>query len=253
MHNLKRAILPAGTMLGFLLAFQLAVMAGLTPSTLASPVEIAQGVSGSAGLLWYHLEPTLLVAVTGFIFAMIIALLVAALVYAFKPLETTMMTIGTVIDSIPMIAIAPVLVIWMGLTLPMRLTITTIICLFPIFISVLQGLKSPPATAEELFVNLAATRMQRFRLLGIPYALPYMFVGLKIAAPLAILGALIAEWTGAERGLGVYMLNAMFGLRVIELWSGVFVACAVSACAYLLVSLFEMLAVVDSGQREVGA
>lgn len=252
MNELRRAILPAGTLFAALLIFQLAVMAGLTPSTLASPTQIAGGVIGSAGLLWYHLEPTLLVAITGYGIAIAVALMTAALVYVVKPLEATVMTIGTVIDSIPMIAIAPVLVIWMGLTLPMRLTITTIICLFPIFISVLQGLKSPPATAEELFVNLAASPMQRFRLLGIPYALPYLFVGLKIAAPLAILGALIAEWTGAERGLGVYMLNAMFGLRIIELWSGVFVACAVSASAYMLVSLFERLSITDPGQREIG-
>ncbi len=253
MTSLKRAILPTGVFLAFLLAFQIAVDAHWAPATLASPTQIAGGVYGSAGLLWYHLEPTLLVAVTGYLLAIAIALMVAALVYVVKPLEATVMTIGTVIDSIPMIAIAPVLVIWMGLTLPMRITITAIICLFPIFISVLQGLKSPPATAEELFVNLAATPLQRFRLLGIPYALPYLFVGLKISAPLAILGALIAEWTGAERGLGVYMLNAMFGLRVIELWSGVFVACAVSASAYLLVCLFERLSIADAGQREIGA
>jgi ABC-type nitrate/sulfonate/bicarbonate transport system permease component len=252
MNSLRRSLLPAATMLGLLVLFQLAVRAGLTPPTLVAPTDIARGVAGTAGLLWFHLEPTLLVAVTGFLVALGLALAIAALVYVVKPLEATVMTIGTVIDSIPMIAIAPVLVIWMGLTLPMRITITTIICLFPIFISVLQGLKSPPATAEELFANLAATPLQRFRLLAIPYALPYLFVGLKIAAPLAILGALIAEWTGAERGLGVYMLNAMFGLRVVELWSGVVVACAVSAGAYLLVSLFELLSVADAGQREVG-
>lgn len=253
MASLARALLPTGTLLTFLLLFQIAVDARWTPTTLASPTQIAAGVYGSAPLLWYHLEPTLLVAGTGFLCALLIALAVAALVFIIKPLEATVMTIGTVIDSVPMIAIAPVLVIWMGLTLPMRITITTIICLFPIFISVLQGLKSPPETAEELFVNLAATPLQRFRLLGIPYALPYLFVGLKIAAPLAILGALIAEWTGAERGLGVYMLNAMFGLKTVELWSGVFVACAVSAGAYLLVSLFELLSITDPGQREVGS
>jgi ABC-type nitrate/sulfonate/bicarbonate transport system permease component len=253
MNSVKRAMLPAGSVAAMLILFEIVVRAGLTPPTLVAPSQIAAGVAGSAGLLWYHLEPTLLVAVTGFLLALGLALATTALVYVVKPLEATVMTIGTVIDSIPMIAIAPVLVIWMGLTLPMRITITTIICLFPIFVSVLQGLKASPATAEELFVNLAATPLQRFRLLGLPYALPYLFVGLKIAAPLAILGALIAEWTGAERGLGVYMLNAMFSLRAVELWSGVAVACAVSTGAYLLVCLFELLSIADPGQREVGA
>jgi len=253
MPDVRRVVLPASVFALAILAFELAARAGLTPVTIAAPSAVLAGMASHGGLLWYHLEPTLLVAVTGFLLAVLLALALAALVYVVKPLETTVMTIGTVIDSIPMIAIAPVLVIWMGLSLPMRLTITTIICLFPIFISVLQGLKSPPSTANELFTNLAASPLQRFRLLAIPYALPYLFVGLKIAAPLAILGALIAEWTGAERGLGVYMLNAMFGLRVIELWSGVFLACAVSASAYMLVCLFELLSITDSGRRGVGS
>ena len=249
----RRTLLPAGAMLAFLAAFQLAAAVNMLPATLASPLQIAKGVADSADLLWFHLEPTLLVAATGYLLAVAIAIAVGALVYVVKPLEPMVMTVGTVLDSIPMIAIAPILVIWMGLTLQMRLTITTIICLFPIFISVLQGLKSPPPTAEELFVNLAASPIQRFRLLGMPYALPYLFVGLKISAPLAILGALIAEWTGAERGLGVYLLSAMFGMRVVALWSGVFVACAISVSAYLLVCLFERLAVADAGHREVGS
>lgn len=253
MNKARDLLLPAGVLAGLLLLGQVAVRAGWTPATIAAPSDVFRAITHNAGILWYQLEPTLLVAATGFLLALALALAAAALVYAVKPLEATVVTIGTVIDSIPMIAIAPVLVIWMGLTLPMRITITTMICFFPIFISVLQGLKSPPATAEELFVNLAATPWQRFRLLGIPYALPYLFVGLKVAAPLAILGALIAEWTGAERGLGIYMLNAMFGLRVVELWSGVAVACLVSAGAYLLVGLFEILSVADRGEKEIGA
>jgi ABC-type nitrate/sulfonate/bicarbonate transport system permease component len=252
MNSLRRALLPAATMIAFVCLAQLAVVAGWTPRTVASPSQIAGGVMANWSVLWHHLEPTLLVAVTGYLLALLVSLALAALVTIYRRIEPTVMTIGTVIDSVPMIALAPVLVIWMGLTLPMRITITTVICFFPIFVSLVQGLKAPPTSAEELFVNLAASPMQRFRLLAFPYALPYLFVGLKISAPLAVLGALIAEWTGAERGLGVFMLNAMFGLKVIELWSAVIVACAVSASAFLLVSLFELLSVTDRGQREVG-
>ncbi len=90
---------------------------------------------------------------------------------------------------------------------------------------------------------LAASPLQRFRLLALPNALPYVFVGLKVAAPLAVLGALVAEWTGAEWGLGVFMINAMFGLRVDQLWSAVALACAMSSGAYGLVCLFEYLSI----------
>jgi ABC-type nitrate/sulfonate/bicarbonate transport system permease component len=90
---------------------------------------------------------------------------------------------------------------------------------------------------------LAASPWQRFRMLALPNALPYLFIGLKIAAPLAVLGALVAEWTGAEWGLGVFMINAMFGLRIDQLWSAVALACAMSSGAYGLVCLFEFLAI----------
>jgi ABC-type nitrate/sulfonate/bicarbonate transport system permease component len=253
MSDPRRMILPAAVFAGAVLLFELAVRLHLTPVTISAPSDVLRGIGEHHGLIWYHLEPTLLTAVTGFLLAAAISLTLAGLVYVYKPLEGTVLTIGTVVDSIPMIAIAPVLVIWMGLSLSMRITITTVICTFPIFISALQGLKAAPPTAEELFTNLAARPLQRFRLLAVPYALPYLFVGLKIAAPLAILGALIAEWTGAERGLGVYMLNAMFGLHIVELWSGVFVACAISSTGYLLVSLFELLSGADAGAKEIGA
>jgi ABC-type nitrate/sulfonate/bicarbonate transport system permease component len=86
-------------------------------------------------------------------------------------------------------------------------------------------------------------------MLAFPYALPYLFVGLKIAAPVSVFGALVAEWTGAERGLGVFMINAMSGFLVVRLWASIFVSCALSAGFYLLVCAFERLSIADTGRR----
>jgi ABC-type nitrate/sulfonate/bicarbonate transport system permease component len=183
----------------------------------------------------------LLTATIGYLAAATTALVVGFLVYSAPRIENSVLTVGAVVDSIPMIAVAPILIIWMGLSLSTRITITAVICLFPILISMIQGLKAQPRNTPELFTVLAATTFQRFRLLALPNALPYIFVGLKIAAPLAVLGALVAEWTGAEWGLGVFMINAMFGLRADQLWSAVLLACAMSSGAYGLVCLFEYL------------
>ena len=250
MADLRRLALPTGVFAAALMLYEAAVRAHITPATIAAPSAIVGALARDPSLLWYHMEPTLLTAATGFLAALSIALVVAIAAYRYRRMEPILIMMGSVIDSVPMIALAPVLVIWMGLSLPMRITITTIICLFPILISVLQGLKAAPITAEELFTQLAATPFQRFRLLAIPYGLPYLFVGLKIAAPLSILGALIAEWTGVERGLGVFIVNAMFGLRVTQLWTGVFVVCAISASAYLLVCIFEALTLAGRNARE---
>jgi ABC-type nitrate/sulfonate/bicarbonate transport system permease component len=233
----------------FLAAWQAAVATGLTPATVAPPSAIARGVIADWPLLWFHLEPTLLTAITGLLFATVLALGLALLVYGAGWIETTVVALANLVDSMPIIALAPVLTIWIGLTLSMRVTITTIICLFPILISLIQGLKSAPPTANEFFSVLAASPLQRFRMLAFPYALPYLFVGLKIAAPISVFGALVAEWTGAERGLGVFMTNAMSGFQVVKLWSSIAVACGLSAGFYMLVCAFERLSIPDAGLR----
>ena len=240
---LKAIGLPTGTFAIFLALWEAAVASKVAPVTISSPSRIARTVFEEWGTLWFHMEPTLLTATIGYLAAAATALFVGFLVYSVPRIENTVLTVGAVMDSIPMIAIAPILIIWMGLSLSTRITITAIICLFPILISMIQGLRAQPRNTQELFTVLAATPLQRFRFLALPNALPYLFVGLKIAAPLAVLGALVAEWTGAEWGLGVFMINAMFGLRVDQLWSAVLLACAMSSGAYGLVCLFEYLSI----------
>jgi ABC-type nitrate/sulfonate/bicarbonate transport system permease component len=248
--RLARAVAATGpAILAFaavLALWETAVGAHWAPGTIAPPSAIARAVIADWPLLWFHLEPTLLTAISGLLAACAIALLLALLVYAVAWVETTVVALANLVDSVPIIALAPVLTIWIGLSLTMRVTITTIICLFPILISLVQGLKSAPATANELFTVLAASPLQRFRMLAFPYALPYLFVGLKIAAPISV----FAEWTGAERGLGVFMTNAMSGFLVVKLWASIAVACALSAGFYLLVCAFERLSIPDGGLRQ---
>jgi ABC-type nitrate/sulfonate/bicarbonate transport system permease component len=239
----KTILLPAVTLAALGGLWEASVTAGLAPATVAAPSRIARTIYADWDMLWFHVEPTLLTATIGFLAALVTALCVGFLVHSARRTEPTVLTVAAVLDSVPIIAIAPILIIWLGLSLATRIAITGIICLFPMLISVIQGLGTQPPNTRELFAVLAATQWQRFRLLALPNALPYLFVGLKIAAPLAVLGALVAEWTGAEWGLGVFMINAMFGLRIDQLWSAVLLACLMSSGAYGLVSLFEYLAI----------
>jgi ABC-type nitrate/sulfonate/bicarbonate transport system permease component len=248
------AAAPAILVFGAVLAlWEAAVDARWAPRTIAPPSAIAHAVYRDWPLLWFHMEPTLLTAISGLLAAGALSLLLALLVYGVAWVETTVVAVANLIDSVPIIALAPVLTIWIGLSLTMRVTITTLICIFPIMISLVQGLRSAPNTANELFSVLAASPLQRFRMLAFPYALPYLFVGLKIAAPISVFGALVAEWTGAERGLGVFMTDAMSGFQVVKLWASIAVACGLSAGFYLLVCAFEALSIPDSGQRRGGA
>jgi NitT/TauT family transport system permease protein len=239
----QSVLLPLSVMLACLLLLELVVRHGWLPPTIAAPSTVLDALSGNFQALWLQAEPTLLTAIYGCLISTVLALALGLLVFLVKGLESTVLTIGAVLSSIPIIAIAPALIIWMGLSLSTRIAITVIICIFPLLASMIQGLNASHKNSQELFTVLAATPLQRFRLLALPYALPYLFMGLKITAPLAILGALVGEWTGAETGLGVAMLSAMFGLQIPRLWAIVTLTCALSVGAYLYVCLLESLAI----------
>ncbi len=226
-----RWLLPLAVFAALLAGAEAWVAHGGAPMTLPRPSDVLR-------LLWAE-------HAYGFLLALAIALAVGFAVYAMPRSEGPVLTVGAVLSSIPMIAIAPILSVWLGLTLGTRVLITVVICVFPMLVSVVQGLRESKPAEQELFTVLAASPWQRFRLLALPSAVPLLIVGLKISAPLAVLGALIGEWNGAETGLGVVMLNAMFGLQVQRLWATVLIACAVSSLAYAYICLVERVAGYD--------
>lgn len=245
-----RIIAPAIVLSIAAIALELCVRAGFAPAAMAAPSGIVKTLIAEHAIIWGHLEPTLLTAMTGLLLALLTSSGVALFVHKVRRAENSAMAIAAFVDSLPMIAVAPVLTIWMGEGLGMRICLTTIICTFPIFVSFVQGLKATPVSVDEMLRMLAASSSQRFFVASLPYSLPYLFIGLRTAAPLAMFGALIAEWTGAERGLGAYMINAMFSLRTDALWAAVTTASLVSIGLYLLVSAFEKLALPDRGESE---
>ncbi len=238
-------LLPLAVFAALLAGAEAWVAHGGAPMTLPRPSDVLRLLWTEHAVLAGQLGVTVLTAACGFLLALAIALAVGFAVYAMPRSEGAVLTVGAVLSSIPMIAIAPILSVWLGLTLGTRVLITVVICVFPMLVSVVQGLRESKAGEQELFTVLAASPWQRFRLLALPSAVPLLIVGLKISAPLAVLGALIGEWNGAETGLGVVMLNAMFGLQVQRLWATVLIACAVSSLAYAYICLVERVAGYD--------
>ncbi|UUX96152.1 ABC transporter permease [Aquabacterium sp. J223] len=240
-----RWLLPLATLALVLVVVEAWVRSGAAPSTLPRPSDVGRLLVQEQASLRGQLGVTAFVAGCGLFTALAAALAVGFLAHALPRAEAPVLTVGAVLGSIPMIAIAPILSVWLGLGLGTRVLITAVVCFFPLLASVVQGLREARAAEQELFTVIAASPWQRFRLLALPSAVPLLFVGLKIAAPLAVLGALIGEWNGAETGLGVVMLNAMFGLQVQRLWATVAIACAVSMLAYGYIALVERLAGYD--------
>jgi ABC-type nitrate/sulfonate/bicarbonate transport system permease component len=224
----------------------------LLPITVPAPSEIATAFGQSYPDLFFHTVPTVLSALAGFCLATLIALLLGACAVSFSKSERTILKIGIVIDSIPLIALTPILMVWVGNGLTARIIIATIAALFPLLVGAVQGFKAIDRNVSELFHILAATRWQRLRKLAIPSALPYLFSALKIAAPLAVLGALIAEWVSADRGLGIMMIYALFSFNVPLAWLTILAVCSLAMGGYGLVAIVERI-VVDRPLDAIGA
>jgi ABC-type nitrate/sulfonate/bicarbonate transport system permease component len=235
--------LPVFVFLGLALILELAKRAGSLPVTVPAPSEIAGALAVSGGDLLYHMGPTVLAAAGGYVIAALIAFLLGALTAGWPRSEETVLKLGIIVDSIPLIALTPILMVFIGTGMTSRIVIATIAALFPLLVGAVQGFKAVERNAAELFHVLSARPWQKLRKLALPTALPYLFAALKIAAPLAILGALIAEWVNADRGLGIMMVYALFSFNVPLVWLTIITVAALAMSAYGLVALAERLVV----------
>ena len=238
------AALPSTAALALVaLTWELCKRAGVLPITVPAPSQIAAAFGRSYGDLLYHAQPTALSALAGFTLAAAAAFALGAVALRFPRAESSVLRLGVFIDSIPLIALTPILMVWIGNGLASRIVIGTIAALFPMLVAVVQGFKAIDRSAAELFHVLAASPAQRLFRLAVPTALPFIFAGFKVAAPLAVLGALIAEWVSADRGLGIMMTYAIFSFDAPLAWLTIAAVCAMAVLAYSAVAAAERLVV----------
>ncbi|HAH14631.1 MAG TPA: ABC transporter permease, partial [Chloroflexi bacterium] len=145
--------------------------------------------------------------------------------------------------TIPIVAITPLLVVWLGNGYAPKIAIAALISFFPTLVNMSRGFASPSPDQLELMHALASSQWQVFRLVRWPASLPYLFASLKIAATSSVLGAIVAEWIGSDRGLGYLIVAATFEYRVARLWATIAVSTALALAAFLTVVAFERLAI----------
>jgi len=145
-------------------------------------------------------------AFAGFVIASILAFLIALMFVRFSSLERGLFPVMIAIKTTPLVAIAPLLVLWLGTGWWSKVTAAVLICFFPTLVNTVKGLKAADAEYFELFRSLGAKRAQEFRKLRIPYCLPYLFSALKISSSLAVVGAIVGEFVGATQGLGYLIM-----------------------------------------------
>ena len=156
-----------------------------------------------------HLPATMQVVGLGLLFSVITGFVFALIMDADARIEKAVYPVLTASQTIPTMCIAPVLVLWLGYSVQMRVFVVVLVNFFSVAVNVFDGLKSTNPGMTELMVTYGADRMQRFFLLRLPTALPDFFTALKIAVPWSMVGAAVSEWLGAPAGLGMYSRNCM--------------------------------------------
>jgi putative hydroxymethylpyrimidine transport system permease protein len=189
-------------------------MGGIHDFILPPPSRILLVAVGQAALLLPHALVTLLEILAGIALALAIAVPLAVVMHFRPALEKALAPFLVASQAVPVFALAPLLVIWLGYGLASKVLMAAVIIFFPIAISLLEGFKSCDRDYRILFELMGAGPLQALRRLYWPWALPYFFAGLKVGVSVATIGAVIGEWVGAQQGLGYLMIQANARLKV---------------------------------------
>jgi NitT/TauT family transport system permease protein len=249
-RQLRPIILPLATAAVVLLIWQAIVTALRIPAViLPPPVEIA-------GELWWHLPvllshavPTTLDSLMAFSLATALGVGLAV-VLTYSPLLRDMLYPNLVaFQLVPKVALAPLFVVWLGISSESRVTFATFISFFPLVISAAVGFASTEASALRLCRSLTASQWQQFLMVRFPFALPAIFSGMKIAMTMAIIGVIIGEFISAKAGLGFYILYASSRMETGVIFAALFVLCVIGVALFGAVALAEQLVRRSYGRR----
>jgi ABC-type nitrate/sulfonate/bicarbonate transport system permease component len=238
-HSLIRRIrLPFIPIAAMLLLWQVLSMSEIIPPyMLPSPSRVTAAFTADFTLLMRHLLYTLTEAFIGLILAVAAAFVLSVIMDANRIVKQSVTPVLLFTQTMPVIAVAPLLILWMGYGLAPKITLVFLTCFFPVTIALLGAFTSADNDTLRLLQSMGAKKRQLYRYIKIPQALPAFFSGLKIAASYSIIGAVIAEWLGGEAGLGVYMVRVRRSYSFDKMFA---VIILVSALSLLLIKFLTL-------------
>jgi ABC-type nitrate/sulfonate/bicarbonate transport system permease component len=226
-----------------LLAWEVLVRLRETPTWfIPKPTEIAREMVESRALIWRHTWTTLQEMLIGLVLAFVLGVLLAVVIASSRLVERAVYPAVVASQAIPIIALAPILLIWFGYGMTPKVIVVVLTCFFPIVVSMVDGLRAADADALALLRSMGASRWQMMRIVRFPAALPALFSGTRIAAAWSVIGALVGEWVGASSGLGYLMTRSASQFQTPRLFAAVFVAAALGITLFALVALAERVA-----------
>jgi NitT/TauT family transport system permease protein len=205
---------------------------GVPSYILPTPFEISKIFIKEYPLLFSNLGPTVYESLSGFVLGNSIAVLLAIIFVFNRYIQAAYFPVILFLNTIPILALAPVIVLIFGLGILPKVIIAAVICFFPTLVNMIRGLDSVTQNELELFQVLSASKTETLFRLRLPRALPFLFSSLRISSATAVIGAVVGEWIGSDKGLGAMIIQATFNYQSGRLYA------AITLCSALAIVLF---------------
>lgn len=218
---------------------------------LPSPIDVVKAFADNFSIMMKQAAVTLQETLYGLLIGIAIAFVIASLMDRFTIINKALYPVLVVTQTIPTIAIAPLLVLWMGFGMAPKITLVVITTFFPIAIGLLNGFQSVDEDAINLMRSMGARRLQIFRIIKLPNATASFFSGLRISAAYAVVGAVVSEWLGGFEGLGVYMTRVKKAYAFDKMFAVIVFISAISLVLMGIVALLEKISMPWVHKKEI--
>jgi NitT/TauT family transport system permease protein len=240
--DIARWIAPAAFGIGLLLVWQIIVVGLDIPRILLpAPTEIGHQLVTQAGMLWLDFQQTFLKSVlAGFAMGCGLGFIVAVLTDRVPFLQRGLLPLGNMVSAVPIVGIAPIMVMWFGFGWESKAAVIVIMTFFPMLINTIAGLNASDHMSRDLMRSYGSSYLQTFLMLRLPAALPFIFNALKINSTLALIGAIVAEMFGSPiSGMGFRISTEVYKMNVDIVWATIAVAAVAGSAFYGLLALIE--------------
>ena len=240
LQNIINKLYAPAFIIGLILIWQVICSLELVPGyMLPSPIQVMHAFINEFNVLMGHLMISLSEAFLGLGVGILVAFILAVGMDHYRGLHKSLYPLLIISQTVPVIAIAPLLVLWMGYGMAPKVMVIFLVCFFPITISLLDGFKEADRDTIRLMKSMGANAKQIFWHIKLPCALPGFLAGLKVSVSYAVIGAVVAEWLGGTAGLGVYMTRVRKSYAFDKMLAVIFLVSLISLVLMKLVSLLD--------------
>lgn len=217
-------------------------LSGIAPATLPAPSRVIEQAFVYRQALLDNTLPTLEATLLGFACSLSAAFLLSVPIDFVPLVRRALFPVFIISQTLPLVAIAPLVVLWFGFGIIPKIMLVALVTFFPMLVALVQGYEATEADLQVLLHAMGASRWRIFLLARLPSALPFFFAGLRISITYAVVGAIFAEYAGAESGLGIYMLNAKNNFRPDLVLAAVCISAALTLVLFAVADLVQRMA-----------